>query len=370
MNILILFTQPWKTGGAETHVEAILKGLNEDKIFLAVNEGSDLKKLNSLKIQYKNLHIIIIQSRGINFLKWRDSIKKLKMLIFKENIDIITAQQRTAGIWAWRLAKATNIKFTVTMHDPWHRAKFKKVYPKIFPQMIVVSNNLAEILKKEYGFKEDNIKLINNGVDFSRFKPREKLLARKELGLANEEKIILHVSRMSSVKGAVSLALIDALKYLARQGVFFRTVIIGEGPFRNKIVEKANEFNQEYGNWIIIKNFVDDIILWYNATDILVGEGRVAIEALACEKPVVAIRNSNNFIGLVKKSNIEYVCSVNFDGKDKIVNDKQMAQEIKLAFKLTDSEIENIAKYVRDNLSINKMIQGYQAIFDKLLNKY
>ena len=25
MNILILFTQPWKTGGAETHVEAILK---------------------------------------------------------------------------------------------------------------------------------------------------------------------------------------------------------------------------------------------------------------------------------------------------------------------------------------------------------
>lgn len=26
MNILILFTQPWKTGGAETHVEALLKG--------------------------------------------------------------------------------------------------------------------------------------------------------------------------------------------------------------------------------------------------------------------------------------------------------------------------------------------------------
>ena len=36
MNILILFSQPWRVGGAETHVEALLKGLEEHKIFLAV----------------------------------------------------------------------------------------------------------------------------------------------------------------------------------------------------------------------------------------------------------------------------------------------------------------------------------------------
>lgn len=35
MNILILFTQPWKTGGAETHVEALLKGLCTHKVFFS-----------------------------------------------------------------------------------------------------------------------------------------------------------------------------------------------------------------------------------------------------------------------------------------------------------------------------------------------
>ena len=45
----------------------------------------------------------------------------------------------------------------------------------------------------------------------------------------------------------------------------------------------------------------------------------MAIETLACEKPVVAIRNDKYFIGLITKDNIEYACKVNFDGKDKKV---------------------------------------------------
>ena len=43
MNILILFTQPWRIGGAETHVAALLKRFVSHKIILAVNEGSDKK---------------------------------------------------------------------------------------------------------------------------------------------------------------------------------------------------------------------------------------------------------------------------------------------------------------------------------------
>ena len=70
--------------------------------------------------------------------------------------------------------------------------------------------------------------------------------------------------------------------------IFYKLVIIGEGHLEKKIEDRADRFNQKYGNWIEVKNFVEDISLWYNATDILIGEGRVAIETLACEKPVVA----------------------------------------------------------------------------------
>lgn len=364
MNILILFTQPWKTGGAETHVEALLKGLCTHKVFLAVNHGSDEFKLAKLKEKY-NIEIIMIQARGANFLKWKKSFEMLKQIIRENNIEIISAQQRTAGIWAWLLSKDVNIKYTVTMHDPWHRAKFKKIYAKIFPQMIVVSENLAQVLYNEYGFTKDKVNLINNGVDFTFFKPMNKLIARRSLLLDNE-KMILHVSRMSSVKGAVSLVIIDALEALANANIFYKLVIIGEGPFRKKIEDRADRFNQKYGNWIEVKNFVEDISLWYNATDILIGEGRVAIETLACEKPVVAIRNDKYFIGLITKDNIEYACKVNFDGKDKKVNKVSMAEEISKAFKLSDVDSRDIALYVKQHLSIDKMVIKYIEIFNKL----
>ena len=192
-----------------------------------------------------------------------------------------------------------------------------------------------------------------------------KLIARRSLLLDNE-KMILHVSRMSSVKGAVSLVIIDALEALANANIFYKLVIIGEGPFRKKIEDRADRFNQKYGNWIEVKNFVEDISLWYNATDILIGEGRVAIETLACEKPVVAIRNDKYFIGLITKDNIEYACRVNFDGKDKKVNKVSMAEEISKAFKLSDVDSKDIALYVKQHLSIDKMVIKYIEIFNRL----
>ena len=369
MNILILFTQPWRTGGAETHVEALLKGLFAHKVFLAVDKSSDPEKLNKLRKKYVNLHIVLICSRGINIFKWHLSLEYLKRLIQKEKIDIVSAQQRTAGIWAWRISKATGVKFTVTMHDPWHRAKFKHRFPAIFPQMIVVSSNLAEILYNDYGFNHEQVALINNGIDFSQFKPINKLLARRELLLDSGEKMILHVSRMSSVKGAVSLVIIDALSRLAEVGFFYKLTIIGEGPFRAKIEEAAQKFNDKYGNWITIKNFVSNITLWYNAADILVGEGRVAIETLACERPVVAIRNKHHFIGLITKDNIEYACKVNFDGRDKTASAAHMAEEIEKAFKLSDEQSRDISSYIKDNLSIEKMTNDYLTVFNKLLEE-
>ncbi len=66
MNILILFSQPWRVGGAETHVEALLKGLEGNHLFLAVNEGSHEEKLAQLKQKFPNLKIVIVQARGGN----------------------------------------------------------------------------------------------------------------------------------------------------------------------------------------------------------------------------------------------------------------------------------------------------------------
>ncbi|MCX7781641.1 MAG: glycosyltransferase, partial [Negativicutes bacterium] len=139
MRVLILFSQPWRVGGAETHVEALIRGLVGHKIVLAVNRGSDFDKLRSLQEKCHNIEKIIeIQSRGINIFRWASDIAKLAKMILEYEIEVISAHQRTSGLWAYLLKLLTETPFIVTMHDAWHRALFKRMYAKLFPTVIIV----------------------------------------------------------------------------------------------------------------------------------------------------------------------------------------------------------------------------------------
>jgi len=366
LNILILFSQPWRVGGAETHVEALLKGLEEYNLFLAVNEGSNEEKLAQLKQKFPRITIVMIQARGANLLRWKRDMAMLCDLIKQEHIDVISAQQRTAGIWAHVIRYYMHVPYTVTMHDPWHRALFKSVYARMFAAVVVVSRNLADKLIEQFGFSQEQIVLINNGIDFHEFKPIQKEACRDKLGIAPEVNMILHVSRLSHVKGAVSLMVIESMKHVLKVRPDTKLVIIGEGPMRNGINEKIAAFNQRYGDTIRIYDFVTNITDWYNATDILVGEGRVAMETLACLKPIVAIRNGDTFIGAIDTKNIAYACDVNFDGEDQTVTAENMAGEIEKAFQLEVSEIRKIAKYIKKRLSLENMAEAYLAVFKRV----
>lgn len=366
LNILILFSQPWRVGGAETHVEALLKGLEEHTLFLAVNVGSNEEKLVQLKQKFPRVTIVMIQARGANLFRWQKDMKMLCDLVKREQIDVISAQQRTAGIWAHIIRYFTQVPYTVTMHDPWHRAMFKTVYAKMFAAIFVVSRNLADNLIENFGFSKEKIYQINNGIDFNAFKPIQKEGCRQKLGLVPEAEMILHVSRLSNVKGAVSLTIIESMEHVLETRPNVKLVIIGEGPMRKEINGKITEFNQTYGDKIKIYDFVTNINEWYNATDILVGEGRVAMETLACLKPIVAIRNVDTFIGAIHEQNIAYACDVNFDGKDQKVTAKHMATEIERAFQIEQIECENIARYIKNRLSLENMAKAYLDVFQQI----
>lgn len=365
MKLLFLFSQPWKVGGAETHVETLLKELGANRLFLAVNEGSDPKKLEKLRQGARDLTILTIQSRGANLPRWNKDLQRLADLIRREGIDAISAQQRTAGIWAYFLRRATGVPFVVTMHDPWHRAMWKSIYKKIFPQMIVVSRNLEEKLIARFGFSRERIQVIHNGVHFSDFAPEPKEAAREKTGLGGGE-IILHVSRLSSVKGAVSLSLIDAMPRVWKTRPGARLVIVGEGPLRKAIEEKIRMLKPDCRGRVQIRGFVERIADWYNAADVIVGEGRVAIEALSCQKPVVAIRNAESFIGALDEQNIAYACDVNFDGRDQAATPEHIALEIETAFSLNCDESARVAGYIGERMSVKKMADEYLALFTRL----
>jgi glycosyltransferase involved in cell wall biosynthesis len=364
-----LFSQPWRVGGAETHVEALIKGLSDHNIILAVNQGSNTEKLQRLRQEFANVEIIEVQARGINVFRWIMDLYKLAGVIKKNKIEIISAQQRTAGIWAYLFKKFKGIPFVVTMHDPWHRAFIKNGYAKIFSQMIVVSKNLTDILVNKFNFKPNQISFINNGIDFTRFVPQDKRRVRNRLGLPQNSKIILHVSRLSSIKGAVSLVLLDSMEYILQDEKDIKLIIIGEGPLREELDEKAKKWNEKHNNLIEIKDFTDDISSWYNAADVVVAEGRVAIEAIACERPIVAIRNKEQFFGVVTVENIADAVEVNFDGKQFSVTPKILAGEIERALQVNPKQRSEIAHSIHEMLSIGEMGEKYYTVFSSLIGR-
>lgn len=365
---MILFSQPWKTGGAETHVETLIKGLNEHKVFLAVNEGSQIDKLEKLQVSYPHLQVFTIQTRGTNILRWRRDWLRLQALVQTEQIEVIAAQQRTAGIWAYFLHRNNRIPFTVTMHDPWHRAKFKTMYSRIFPRILVVNHNLAEKLRTEFTFTTEQITVIDNGIDFDAFAPQPQEKVRATLGLPKKGKLLLHVSRLSRIKGGVALQLITAMDKLMRRGIVDRLIIIGEGPLYKELEERIEKLNACRGVHIELRDFTDRIALWYNAADLLVGEGRVAIEALACYRPVVAIRNAEHFIGAITTANIVYACDVNFDGHDFPATPEKLADEVEKAAALSSTERAAIADYIRQRLSVRNMVESYLTAFGEMIS--
>lgn len=367
MNILILFSQPWRVGGAETHVEALLQGLSGHKLFLTVNKGSNGEKLAKLRAKFPNLKILTIQARGANIFRWAKDIRMLSRLVKEQQIQVISAQQRTAGLWAQAIRRSTQVPYTVTMHDPWHRAMFKSMYARMFSTVFCVSKNLAATLQKDFGFSKEQLQVINNGIDFNAFVPRNLKACREKLGLDSNVPILLHVSRLSRVKGAVALKIIESMKLVLKTRPDAKLIIIGEGPLRSEINERIRAFNQQYGAAIQIHDFVDAIADWYNAADILIGEGRVAIETLACLKPVVAIRNTDTFIGAIREKNIAYACDVNFDGKDQSVDAVHMSASIAEAFGVERTESEKIADYIKIRLSLQAMAKAYTDVFERIV---
>lgn len=368
MNILILFSQPWKVGGAETHVQAFIQGVyGEHEVSLAVNTGSDPVRLQELRERFPRLTILTIQARGINIFRWAADIVKLAKLLKSQNIQIISAQQRTAGLWSWILRKLTGVPFVVTMHDSWHRAMGKRYYGALFDRMIVVSSSLAERLRSDFAMAPDKIVQIHNGIDFSRFIPLDQQQARLKLGLDLTCKLILHVSRLSSIKGAVALAILDSIPRLADYCQTAKLVIIGEGPLRAELEQRALAVNKKYDNIVEIKDFTTDIVCWYSAADLIIGEGRVAIEALACLKPVVAIRNSEFFFGAVTADNIHSAMAVNFDGRNFPVKPELLIREIAKGWQLTADRRAEIQQAIQQQMSIPVMTGQYLQVFRKTL---
>lgn len=210
----------------------------------------------------------------LNYFKaWRALQRKLR----HENYDLIHAQFGQSGLLALpkRLPmvvtfRGSDLLGTVSDRTGRHmRASrihqfLSQLVAKRADQVIVVSEHM-----KEYLDPSISAHVVPSGLDFDHFKPVDTKLARKQLGLPEDEKLILFVGRPNQARKRC---------YLAKEAV----EVLNRSIAAKLIVA-----------WRVTHS---EIPLYMSACDALVftsmqeGSPNVVKEALACNLPVVSVK--------------------------------------------------------------------------------
>jgi D-inositol-3-phosphate glycosyltransferase len=161
-------------------------------------------------------------------------------------------------------------------------------------RILVPTEREKQNIMRYYKALPNKIGITPCGVNLELFRPVDRSLARKKLGIS-DEKILLFVGRIDPLKGIDRL--LKTMIYLqAYKGL--RLIIIGGDEHSRREVGKLKKLvgELEIGKSVTFQGIVkqDLLVDYYNAADICVvpsyyeSFGLVALEALACGTPVVA----------------------------------------------------------------------------------
>ena len=123
-------------------------------------------------------------------------------------------------------------------------------------------------------------------------------------------------------------------------------IIVGNGPIYNHIKEKSKKITRN-NNDLIVKTVgrQDNVTKFMHLSDLIMACGRTALEALACRKPVFAMRKG--FAGSINKNNQHKIlfCIKGF----KYYQDNEL--------------VSQLAKLAKDKKYRNKLaVDGYNVI--------
>jgi glycosyltransferase involved in cell wall biosynthesis len=158
--------------------------------------------------------------------------------------------------------------------------------------LLTVSRDLAVQLTA-MGVSEQKLHVLYNGIDTERFFPGDKAVARVQLGLGEQERVLLYVGNLKASKGVLDL--VEALRRMEPLQ-WHQCVIIGEGSDRRSLQKHIAAAGFENKVVLAGRRPHDEVRQWMIAADLLIlpshaeGVPNVVLEAMACGLPVVASR--------------------------------------------------------------------------------
>lgn len=232
--------------------------------------------------------------------------------------------------------------------------------------MIFISQPLVDWALRERVTCEEKIVKIYSGIELDLFHPvtrDQKDRIREKWKLNRNEAVIGIVSKLWDGKGHE--VLIEAFRELKKEIKNLRLVIVGEGYLINKLFRLVDKYR--LSDSVLFTGFqmeVSEIIATFDVAvlpSFFEGMGRVLLEAMAMEKPVVASRvggipdlvehGINGF--LVRPGNVQELAGA----LKKILNDEGLARKMGVRGR----------KRIKEKFDADMMAKSIEKVYQELL---
>lgn len=303
MNILMLVSR-LNIGGTEKHILSLSRYLLTHGIRVAVAaKGGPLT--DSFKKAGISLHILPTGKKS-------EKVSFLSSIIAKGRYNLIHAHDSNSFKLAAALSKKHNIPLIVTVHGTYHRHDALLAAAKMSKRVIAVSPKLPKWLVSQK-IPMYKIRMIPNGIETATFRPMlNKNKWRKALHLPPTAQILVYAGRFSSDKYPIARNVIQAAERIAKNNRQFIAVLVGPGPRRSNLNLLAAKVNHRLGRTaVIIRPPMSNIQYAYFAADVVIGTGRVALETMACAKPVISAGVAG-YCGIVQQKNMSRLIQYHF----------------------------------------------------------
>ncbi|KAA3602760.1 MAG: glycosyltransferase [Calditrichaeota bacterium] len=363
-------------GGAETLLLNFISNSSKEFEHKVWYFETDKEQELVTELESKGIEVINLTTfkNWFNFSDLPKVVSKIK----KINPDIV--HLHVTYFWKMSYALASKLaekKVVITLHYlPHTLGKIKTPILKIFERLtnsladkfVAISTEVKNERKKLFKTPEDKIKVIFNGIDFSKLKiTRNSDEVLKELKVTKNDFIIGTVGNVRWEKGTEFL--VEVANLLSKEIENFKIIVVGAfggNPYSNEISEKIQNYSLKEKFIFVGKKL--DVANYINCFDTFVlpskseGFGLALVEAMYLGKPSVAFK-----IGGVS----DIILSERFGLLAKPENSLELAEQLLKLIKMDSQQRMEIGKhgkeFVNENFGIKTLVTKYESLYSELI---
>ncbi len=352
---ILLIVKNFDFGGTEVNVCQLANALcsRGHEVHIASNRGRQIQELNDEVIHH------VFKFTELRFIS---NYLRLLSLVKKHRIVLVHGHQRMAISLSALLSKRLGIPAVGTVHGQFNRDVRSKFIRKLLSQIIVVAPNRLNGVNVDTATRK-KIKVIYNSIP----------MPRREVNKKSGNRIkFMCVSRIDSKHGYFLEKLIcEVMPIILKNHDDIDLEVVGDGSCFERLTDRLTESSEELQNCVTLAGYQSNPVEMMREASVVLGVGRVAIEALSVNTPVISV-NSLFCGGLITAGNYEVMKSNNFVARHADQFSVQTLISCLTDFIENKQEVQegnlSLSDCVRVDFSSEKMLDEIVVLYENLID--